>query len=127
MKHFICRGCGNLVATVNYTGKKISCCEENMQELTPNVSEASAKKHTPRIEIDGKKVTVFVGEGENAHPMLDEHSVLWVSLVTTEGNQRKVLKPSLEPKAVFYIGENEKVINAFAFCNLHGLWVSKSE
>ena len=125
MKHFICKPCGNLVATVNYTGKKLSCCGKEMIELTPNVTDASKEKHVPSIKQDGGRVRVYVGEAAGGHPMDRDHSVSWVSLVTDKGNQRKVLNPDEKPEAVFYIGEDERVIKAFAFCNLHGLWVTE--
>lgn len=125
MKHFICKPCGNLVATVNYTGKKLCCCNREMVELVPNVTDASAEKHTPSVKQRGNTVTVYVGEAAGGHPMDKDHSVSWVSLVTDKGNQRKVLNPDEKPEAVFYIGDDERVVKAFAFCNLHGLWVTE--
>ena len=127
MKHFICRPCGNIVATVNYTGKKLSCCHREMEELTPECKQALGDKHTPSLRIDGSRVTVFVGEKVGGHPMDKEHSVEWVSLITDKGNQRKVLDPDARPEATFYIGEDERVIRAFAFCNVHGLFVSECQ
>lgn len=127
MKHFICRKCGNLVATVNYTGKKISCCEERMAELVPGVTEASLEKHTPSLTRRGGVVRVSVGESVGGHPMDKDHSVNWVTLVTDKGNQRKVLNPDDKPEAIFYVGDDERVIKAFAFCNLHGLFVTECE
>ena len=124
MKHFLCKGCGNLIAMVNDSGKRVSCCNEKMDELTPNSREASAEKHKPRLKVAPGKVTVTIGEGENIHPMDKDHSVRWVCLVTNKGSQRKLLMPGEEPKVTFYTDKDEDVIKAFAYCNLHGLWVS---
>ena len=34
----------------------------------------------------------------------------------------KELKPGEEPVAQFYVAEDDSVIAAYEFCNLHGLW-----
>ena len=111
------------MAGVNFNGNPISCCRERMEELTPNVADASREKHTPIINRNATEVTVKVGEADAAHPMNDDHYIHWVCLVTDKGSQRKRLEPSSRAEAVFHIDKDEKVINAFAYCNLHGLWV----
>lgn len=125
MRHYVCRTCGNLAAMVNDTNRRIGCCGKNMDELTPNAVEFSAEKHTPKIKLSDGKVTVSVGEGDNAHPMLPEHAISWVCLVTTGGSQRKLLRPDGKSEVTFLIDKNERVIKAFAYCNLHGLWVTE--
>ena len=96
-----------------------------MDELTPNAVEASVEKHTPKIKLRDGKVTVSVGEADNAHPMLPEHAIAWVCLVTTNGSQRKLLRPDGKAEVTFLIDKDERVIKAFAYCNLHGLWVTE--
>ena len=96
-----------------------------MDELTPNAVEASVEKHTPKIKLGDGKVTVSVGEADNAHPMLPEHAIAWVCLVTTNGSQRKLLRPDGKAEVTFLIDKDERVIKAFAYCNLHGLWVAE--
>ena len=127
MKHYVCRACGNLVAMINDTGRRIGCCSRNMEELVPNVTDASREKHKPVISVKGDEVTVRVGLEGNEHPMLPEHAVAWVCLVTTGGSQRKILRPDGKAEAKFYLTKDEKVIKAFAYCNLHGLWVAEVE
>lgn len=127
MKHCVCKSCGNLVAMINDTGRRIGCCGKNMEELTPNVAEASPEKHTPEIRQSGEVVTVSVGNPDNRHPMLPEHAVAWVCLITTGGSQRKMLTPDGEAVAKFYLAPGEKVVKAFAYCNLHGLWVAEAK
>ena len=111
------------MAAVNFNGNPISCCKDKMQELTPNTVDASKEKHTPKVKVKDTEVTVKVGETEATHPMTDDHYIYWVCLVTDKGSQRKRLEPSSRPEAVFHIDKDERVINAFAYCNLHGLWV----
>lgn len=121
MKHFVCKKCGNLVAMINDAGKILSCCKNDMDEVTPNVTEASREKHTPTIKRKGNTVEVIVGD-KIVHPMEPEHFISWVCLITDSGSQRKMISEKKEPRVVFHISDGEKVIKAFAFCNLHGLW-----
>ena len=71
------------------------------------------------IEVDGDIVTVKVGSV--AHPMVDEHYIM-IYLETNEGGHRKCLQPGDEPVLSFKLGEGEKAIAAYEYCNLHGLW-----
>ena len=91
-----------------------------MEELKPNTTDAANEKHVPVIVREGNKVVVKVGEV--AHPMTDAHYIQWILLVTSKGNQRKELTPSSLPEATFYVGEDEEVLGAYEYCNLHGLW-----
>lgn len=125
MKHFVCKKCGNLVATVNFTGKPLGCCKEEMEELTPCATSAARGKHSPQIKVKGNKVTVSVGEEGSAHPQTVEHGIVWICLVTSGGSQRKLLAPHGPAEAHFMLTEGEEVISAFAYCNLHGLWVTE--
>ena len=43
-------------------------------------------------------------------------------LQTNFGNQRKALKPGEKPEAKFALLPGEKIIAAFEYCNLHGLY-----
>ena len=54
--------------------------------------------------------------------MSEAHYIEWISLQTSAGNQRKILKPGDPPKACFALCEGEKVEAVFAYCNLHSLW-----
>lgn len=119
-KFFICKTCGNLVGMINSSGAKMICCSKEMEELVPNTVDASQEKHVPVIEIEGSKVTVKVGSV--THPMVEEHFIQWIYLVTEQGAQRKCLQPGQEPQAVFALAEGDKVLGAFEYCNLHGLW-----
>ena len=67
-------------------------------------------------------VTVTVGSVE--HPMIAEHSILWVYLETDKGGHRKCLEVGKAPVVSFVI-PGEKPVAAYAYCNLHGLWMAE--
>lgn len=119
-RFFICKKCKTMVALVK-RGKCIpDCCGDEMTEIIPGTVEASKEKHIPVIDIKGDLVTVSVGEVE--HPMIAEHYIEWISIETNLGNQRKTLEPDEKPVRTFKLLDGEKLISAYAYCNLHGLW-----
>lgn len=118
-KFLLCKHCGNIAALIKDVGVPIVCCGEKMTELIPNTTDAAGEKHLPVVEVNGDTVTVSVGSV--SHPMLEEHSIEWVYLLTENGGQRKVLNPGDEPKVVFNTS-GDKPVAAYAYCNLHGLW-----
>ena len=121
-KFYICKHCGNIIGMVNNAGVPIICCGEPMEELIPNSVDASQEKHVPVVTVDGDIITVDIGSA--AHPMIPEHYIEWVYVLTENGGQRKALKPGQEPKAVFAL-KDDKALAVYAYCNLHGLWVTK--
>ena len=122
-KFYKCEHCGNIIAIVKSTGVPVMCCGQKMTEIVPNTVEASGEKHTPVWRIEGSKVHVNVGS--IAHPMLDEHYIEWVYLQTNQGGQRKLLHPGEKPQVVFSLTQDDFPIAAYAYCNLHGLWMTK--
>ena len=120
MKFYRCSVCGNIIAYVEHVGGDVMCCGRKMEEMIPNTVEASVEKHKPVIEQTGNKVVVTVGSV--LHPMEEKHYIKWVALETKKGNQRKMMKPGQEPKVIFMLEDGDEVVNAFAYCNLHGLW-----
>lgn len=123
MEFFRCRHCGNIIAYVHKSGVKVVCCGEEMQKITENTTDGAMEKHVPVIRREGKKIEVNIGSID--HPMIPEHYIEWIALETKSGNQRKILKPGEAPHAVFYIAEDDEVIKAYEYCNLHGLWSAK--
>ena len=118
-KFYICEHCGNLIGTVHNAGVPMMCCGQKMKELVPGTVEASHEKHIPVVKKEGNLVTVTIGAV--AHPMAEEHSILWVYLQTDKGGQRKCLPVGEAPVVTFALAE-ETPIAAYAYCNLHGLW-----
>ena len=122
-KFFICKKCGNIVAMVVDSKMPITCCGQEMQELVPNTTDAAKEKHVPVICPDGNLVYVQIGSTD--HPMLEEHYIEWVYLQTEQGGQRKLLYPGHKPQVVFALTPGDKPLAAYAYCNLHGLWLAK--
>lgn len=120
MKFYQCTICGQIAAIVKETGVPLVCCGQEMNELIPGSVDASVEKHVPMIEIDGDKI--FVTVGSTPYPMTKEHHIEWVSLQSRFGNQRKALKPGMEPKVCFRVCEGDEILAVYAYCNLHGLW-----
>ena len=116
---YICEHCGNLVGAIHNAGVPLVCCGQKMKKLEPGVVEASHEKHIPVVTVEGNLARVAIGSVE--HPMVEEHSILWVYLQTDRGGQRKELAVGEPPVAVFALAD-EKPIAVYAYCNLHGLW-----
>ena len=121
IKFYICKHCGNIIAFAKNTGVPVKCCGENMTPIEPNTTDAAQEKHVPVITREGDIVTVRVGSAE--HPMIDAHYIEWIVLETKQGNQRKVLSPGAAPEAKFALCAGDEVVAAYAYCNLHGLWM----
>ena len=120
MKFYQCSKCGKTVGVIKNSGCPTLCCGEPMNELVPGTVEAATEKHIPVVNIEGNIVTVDVGEV--AHPMTDAHLIEWVLIETKQGAQRKRLSADDSPKASFALTDDDELVAAYAYCNLHGLW-----
>ena len=120
-RFYLCEHCGNIIGMIHDAGVPMMCCGQKMTKLEPGVVEASHEKHIPVVSVDGNIVTVTIGSVE--HPMVEEHSILWVYLQTDRGGQRKCLEVGKAPIVSFALTD-EKPVAAYAYCNLHGLWKS---
>ncbi|NLI35309.1 MAG: desulfoferrodoxin [Bacteroidales bacterium] len=116
-----CSVCGNIVEVLQPAGGTLSCCGQPMELLVENSKDAATEKHVPVIEKieGGYKVSV----GEVKHPMLPEHYIVWIELITENKIFRKYLKPGDEPTACFKTEATE--VYAREYCNVHGHWKSK--
>ena len=120
MKLLKCAICGNIITHVKKSGVPVMCCGRKMEELIPGTSDGAAEKHVPVIKQDGNKVVVEIGSVE--HPMVDAHYIEWIILETEKGVQRRNLLPGELPRAEFMIADDDKVVAAYEYCNLHGFW-----
>ena len=97
-------------------------------ELIPNTSDGAGEKHVPVISVKENTVTITVGSIQ--HPMLEAHYITFVAIETINtglsGYQQKWLQPGNKPEAVFELRTGERVIAAYEYCNLHGLWKSEA-
>ena len=115
MKFFIGK-CGTVVTKLFET----ECEGGPLEELIPNTTDAAGEKHVPVIAVNGNIVTVSVGEVE--HPMLEAHYIAFIALETDKGYSVRNLAAGDKPCTSFAIEDGEKVIAAYEYCNLHGLW-----
>lgn len=113
-----CPICGNIVEVLVAGGGPLVCCGKPMELLVENTVDAACEKHVPAIEkIDGG-YRVSVGSVE--HPMLDNHYIQWIELITKDGILRHFLNPGDKPVAEFLT--TAEALGAREYCNLHGLW-----
>ena len=120
MKFYECETCKKIITMIDEKAVPTMCCGKPMEELVPGTSDGAAEKHVPVVAMDGKKVTVCVGDVP--HPMLEEHYIEWIVVETTAGYQLKRLQPGEEPKAEFLLADGEDFVAAYEYCNLHRLW-----
>lgn len=120
LKFFVCEHCAGVFIGLGDVKAPIECCGQEMKELVAGTTEGAAEKHVPVIRTEDGLVAVCVGSAE--HPMLEEHSIKWVCLQTSQGFQYKGLRPGSRPEARFALCDGDEVKAAYAYCDLHGLW-----
>ena len=113
-----CPVCGNMVEVLNPGAGELVCGGKPMILLQENTTDAAQEKHVPVVEKTADGYRVKVGSVE--HPMLDEHFIQWIELLTPKSVLRRELKPGCKPEATFIT--NEECLCARAYCNLHGMW-----
>ena len=123
-KFLVCDDDKNIVEVLSNTGEEIKCGDKPMHELVANSTNAVQEKHVPQVSVEGNTVKVDVGSVR--HPMEDAHSITWVHIVTNQGIQRKYLQSNNDPVVEFALCNDEKLQEVYAYCNLHGLWMSKA-
>ena len=113
-----CAICGNIVEVVHASVGALVCCNQPMELLNENTTDAATEKHVPVITpVDGG---VRVAIGEVPHPMTDEHYIEFIEAITEDGKvYRQDLAPGMAPETVFPI---TGTITAREYCNKHGLW-----
>ena len=89
-------------------------------EIVANTTDGAHEKHVPVISVTDDTVKAEVGSVE--HPSLPAHYIEFILLETNTGIHTKWLKSGMKPEAVFKLAEGEKVLAAYEYCNLHGLW-----
>jgi len=107
---------------VKDSGAPVTCCGQKMTELIPGTTDGAFEKHVPVVTVTGNQVIVAVGSVE--HPMMEAHYIQWIAIETTKGVHRINLSPAEQPKATFFLAEDEEFLSAYEYCNLHGLWKS---
>ncbi|MCD8040774.1 MAG: desulfoferrodoxin [Clostridia bacterium] len=118
---YICNHCGNIIEMVHSAGVPVMCCGEKMHRLVPNTSDGAGEKHLPVVTVDGNILSVNVGSVD--HPMTAEHYIQWIYVETENGCIKKMLTTDDKPCATFCL--NDKPVAVYAYCNLHGLWLTQ--
>lgn len=121
-KFYKCSVCGKVIYLPEDSSNPTICCGKEMSELRAGTTDAAKEKHIPVIETSSDTVKVTVGSV--IHPMEEKHYIEWIALETNQGISFKHLKPGSEPKAEFRLAAGETVKAAYAYCNLHGLWMA---
>jgi superoxide reductase len=119
-KFYVCKHCGNMVSMLHESGVKMICCGDEMTELVANTTDAAVEKHVPVITVKEDVVTVTVGSVP--HPMTPEHKIVWIYLQTEKGEQLNCVDTQDKAETTFKLTDGDKIIAAFEYCNLHGLW-----
>ena len=124
VKFYICEHCKKIVTVLTDAPAPLTCCGEALKELQGNVTDAAVDKHMTVIAVDGNQVKVTVSSVE--HPMVEVHYIDWVCLETEKGIQVHHLTVGEKPETVFGLADGDKVVAAYAYCNLHGLWKTEA-
>lgn len=115
-----CEACGNIVMVLTGGAGELVCCGEPMQLMKPQTAEMKNEKHVPVVEKVEGGYRVVVGSTE--HPMVDAHYIEWIALATENQSYFEFLKPGMKPEVFFPV--DAKAIEAYEYCNLHGLWMN---
>lgn len=120
VKFYKCMHCGNIVIKAVDSGVPLVCCGEQMVELIPDTQDAALEKHVPAVTVDGARIHVNIGSVD--HPMEEKHYIQFICLLKDTGYEIHSLTPGDAPSTDFYLGDGEKAVCVYEYCNLHGLW-----
>src|SRR5680860_719468 len=115
-----CEICGNVFESVHVGGEDVVCCGQPMKKMEPQSGPEYQEKHLPVVQKNGNKVTARIGSVP--HPMIEEHYIEWVEVISGDTVQRIFLHPGEEPLVEFIVTNASDMIQVRAFCNIHGLW-----
>lgn len=118
-----CSVCGNIVVKLNDSGMVPWCCGRAMEKIELNTEDDVVEKHEPDWEMDGCKLKIKIGS--LPHPMEDMHYIQWIFVKTDIGFHVRFLSANDDPKVCFTLCKKEKPEYIYAYCNVHGLWVSR--
>jgi len=115
-----CALCGQVIEVLHAGSPSLVCCGQPMKHLVEGATDGAKEKHVPVLEKTAAGCKVKVGSV--AHPMLEEHYIEWIEIITKNGKQvKQFLKPGQAPEADF-LTPFEDVAGVREYCNLHGVW-----
>lgn len=116
-----CEICGNLCGVAEAHQGILTCCNQEMKELSVITGNEGLEKHKPVITKEGEVVTIKVGSVE--HPMEEKHYIGLIQLLHNgKVIKEKRLNFNSKPIARFIAPQDIKELSARAYCNLHGFW-----
>ena len=118
-----CEECGLVVEVTTGCDCTPTCCGKEMKRMQPQTAEYKFEKHVPYPEAMDGGTRVLVGK-ETAHPMTEEHYIVWIEVVSGSVSMRRRLRPGEPPEAFFEIPFSDNLV-AREYCNKHGLWKTK--
>ena len=119
---YYCEKCGNVVEVMNEGAPALVCCGVPMVKLEAKTEDASTEKHVPYVEEKNGGVVVIVGQNQE-HPMVENHYIKFIEVLTCCQVYRQELKSGDKPQAEFPVKKSD-IIETREWCNLHGLWKS---
>ena len=117
---FLCKECGAVVEALEKSCCVPSCCGKPMVLQAPNTVDAAKEKHVPVVEKSAAG-GVLVKVGSVAHPMAEDHYIMWVQIETPDRMGRHYFAPGDAPEFEFKCAYEAGVV-VKAYCNKHGLW-----
>ena len=126
LEMYKCGVCGNFVEVVLPGIGELVCCNQPMNLLKPNTTDAAQEKHVPFFIKGDEQLEVRVGSV--LHPMTDDHYIQFIEVISDDEKyvKRKYLYPTEEP--IFPLkGYDIGSLTALEHCNLHGLWEAKHD
>lgn len=122
VRFYKCPICGNVIGLINGDASHISCCGKPMELMVANTTDAATEKHVPVYEKVGDEIIAKVGEV--AHPMEENHYIMWLAQVTDHSTTRVRFLPGEPAEAKFTYVPGATL---YAYCNKHGLWKATVE
>lgn len=117
---YYCEKCKNVVEIFNEGAEALVCCGEPMLRLEAQTKDSSVEKHVPFVKETKTGVLVKVGENED-HPMLENHYIKFIEVLTKDTVYKAELKPGDSPEAEFPVNKSD-IETVREWCNVHGLW-----
>ncbi|MFW5992412.1 MAG: desulfoferrodoxin [Halanaerobiaceae bacterium] len=114
-----CNVCGNVVEIAHEGAPALVCCGQDMELLSAKTEDTGNEKHVPVISKITDGVRVKVGDVE--HPMVEEHYIKFIEVMTEDKVLRAELQPGQKPEAEFNVNFSD-VITAREYCTVHNLW-----
>lgn len=119
IEFYRCPNCDNVVTRLSSACGRMICCGSQMVKLEPKTADLGQEKHTPVLTHKDGVLTAVCGSVP--HPMEPKHYIEWMALQTEGRLEIVYLKPGEKAEASWPDVAHGAV---FAYCNLHGLWVT---